>query len=222
MSGSTTLHDGTFRLDPLSIRAARVPIGPVRIGGEVFEMRPHRWTDGPAWSATRMADEERFRASFGSASDEWSDTSSMRAWVEHLNHLRRATRNGLMVPFVVLHDDGRVVGEINFHLDPGSGSAEISLWFARGTSREAAQWMASSAIFRVFALPARVPRLMAPIAQPNPGPRRLLAHFGFAQAAVARELREFDGERVDHDIWWLDRTAEHLAGLARGLTDPTF
>jgi RimJ/RimL family protein N-acetyltransferase len=148
-------------------------------------------------------------------------SSTLIDWVEHYIEQRRAVRAGLRVPFLALHEDGRVIGEMNFHIDPISGSAELSIWFGLGTPRATVQWITASALFRAFALPARIPRTTAPIAVTNPGPRRLLAHYGFTEVAMARELRELGGERVDHDIWWLDRGADHLAGLARGMTDPT-
>lgn len=147
--------------------------------------------------------------------------SSPITWVEHFIEQRRAVRAGLRVPFLATWVDGRVIGEVNFHLDPTTGSAEISLWFARGTSRDVTTWIAASSLFRLYQLPARVPRVMAPIAVGNPGPRRLLAHWGFTERAVSRELRPFDGKRVDHDIWWSDRQSDQLADLARGMTDTT-
>lgn len=213
MSKQSTDHDGTFYLDRLSRRAAASPIGPVRIGDDLVLLRQARWSDGPAWVRTRRADGERMRAAFGE--------SSLVTWVEHFTEQRRAVRAGLRVPFLATHVDGRVIGEVNFHVDPTTGSAEISLWFAQGTSRAVTEWIAASTMFRLYQLPARIPRTLAPIAAANPGPRRLLAHWGFTERSVSRELREFDGERVDHDVWWLDRDADQLAGLARGMTDPT-
>lgn len=214
MSESPTLHDGTFGLDRHSRRAASTPIGPVRIGDELLGLRRARWSDGPAWVRTRRGEGERMSAVFGE--------TTMTTWVEHLLEQRRAVRAGLRVPFLAVHTDGRVIGEFNFHLDPATGSAEISLWFARGTSRAVTEWIVASAMFRLYQLPARIPRTIAPIAAQNPGPRRLLAHWGFIETGTARELREFGGERVDHDIWWLGRDADQLAALARGMTDPTF
>ncbi len=208
-----TDHDGIFVLDRLSRQSAALPIGPVRIGDDLVLLRQARWSDGPAWVRTRTQDGERMRTVFGD--------SSLTTWVEHYMEQRRAVRAGLRVPFLATHVDGRVIGEVNFHLDPTTGSAEISLWFARGTSREITEWIAASSLFRLYQLPARVPRVMAPIASANPGPRRLLAHWGFTQRAVSRELRPYDGAPVDHDVWWLERDPDQLADLARGMTDPT-
>ncbi|MGJ9423786.1 GNAT family N-acetyltransferase [Aeromicrobium sp. CF3.5] len=205
-------HDGNFRLDRLSRRTAATPIGPVRIGDDLIFLRQARWSDGPAWVATRRRDGQRMRNVFGE--------TSLTTWVEHLVEQRRAVRAGLRVPLLATHVDGRVLGEVNFHLDPTTGSAEISFWFARGTSRDVTAWVTASSLLRLYQLPARVPRVMAPIAANNPGPRRLLAHWGFTERAVSRELRPYDGVPVDHDIWWLERDADQLADLARGMTDP--
>ena len=222
MRDRPALHDASFRLDAISIEAARHPIGPVRVGGRLVSLRPPRWSDGPSWCATRRVDEQRFRAALGSTDKSWKDSSSLVAWIEHLSDLRSRARRGLAVPFTAVGAGGDVIGEVNYYIDSATASGEISLWMQRGTPREVVQWITASTLFRVVALPSRVRRLTAPIARGNPGPRRLLAHYGFAPAAVARELREFGGEVVDHDIWWLDLTPENLDGLARGMTDPTF
>lgn len=206
-------HDVGLALDRLSRRAAARPIGPVRIGDDVALLRQARWSDGPAWVTTRRRDGQRIRSAFG--------PTSLTIWVEYFVDQRRAVRAGRQVSFLAISAGGGVIGEVAFHLDAVTGSAEISLWFARGTSPDVTESLVAGAVSRLFGLPAEIARITAPIAVTNPGPRRLLARLGFTGRAVSRQLRRFDGQWVDHDIWWLDRPSDDLGGPTRAVTDPT-
>ena len=190
-------------------------MGPTRIGTQVVSVRPPRWTDGPSWCATQRQDEERFSPALGSHDRSWAESTSMTAWVEHLTHLRAQARQGLAAPFIAVIEGEGVVGEVNYFIDPTTAAAEISLWMRRGLPTDVVQMITAGTLARMLALPAGIRRIIAPIAVDNPHPRRLLADCGFTPAGHARELREFRGTVVDHDIWWLDRNPDQLAMLHR-------
>lgn len=215
---SVTPRTGSdFRLDPTSVRVAASTIGPIRMQDDLVVMRPPRLSDGPAWRATCLREEERLNDVFGSPDQSWSRSVSLTTWADRVGHQRRATRAGLLVPYVVSYGDGRVTGEISFAIDPRTATAEVSLWIARETPKPLRTWMIGMSLLRIFSLPQAIHRVVAPVAVDNPGPQRVFELLGFTKEATSRELRLHGGHRADHDIWWLDRSSDLITDFGRVL-----
>lgn len=199
------------------MRVAARSIGPVRVGDDLAVMRPPEIADGPAWRATCLREEPRLKDSFGAPGVPWSSSVSLTAWADRVMQQRAAAKAGLLVPYVVTYDDGRVTGEISFAIDPRTATAEVSLWIAEETPKALRTWMIGMSLLRIFSLPQPVHRVVAPVAVGNPGPRRVFQLLGFTQQATSRELRAYGGAVVDHDIWWLDRSDDLIADFGRVL-----
>lgn len=209
------------RLSSHSIKVQGEPIGPVRRGDALLWLRPPRVLDGPAWRDTCLREEDRLAHVLRSPDRSWAESLSTAAWVERVQAQRAATRAGLLIPYVAVLDDGRVVGEISFAIDPRTGVAEASLWVSRDVPRGARAWLIGMSIMRVLSLPDPIARIIAPVACSNPGPAALFAQLGFTRAVHSEQLRWYDDRWADHNVWWLDTGPDVLTHLGRVLTART-
>lgn len=199
-----------FHLDRASRRAAAIPIGPLRSGEHLVTLRPPRLTDGPAWRATCLDEQDRLEQSFGEPGRSWDDTVSLTSWAHRVVSQRAAARAGRLVPYVVADQDGTILGEIAFAMDPRTGVAELSLWLSKRTPKTVRSWTFAMSLVRIFSLPHRIDRIVAPVATTNPGPVPMFQLLGFTRQGTARQLRHHGTGPADHDIWWLDRRDDDL------------
>lgn len=75
-------------------------------------LRPPRWRDARAWSAVRLRNEEWLRQWEPTAAGSWAERHAPGAWPALRAALRRAARDGTMLPFMICYG-GRVVGQIS-------------------------------------------------------------------------------------------------------------
>lgn len=192
-------HDGRDVHSRRLRRVALDTVGPQQVDGTTILLRRARISDGPPWRAARLRDADRLRPAFG-------DDVSLTAWVEHVLEDREATGQGVLEPLLAVDDEGNVLGECTFSLDRRSGLAECSMWAVSATTPVQTTWIIVSAALWLLERRPTIPWIVAPVAVGNPGPARMLTASGFERAAVARELRAYDGVPTDHDIWRLENT----------------
>lgn len=205
-------HDGRDVHSRRLRRVALDTVGPQHVDGSDLLLRRARISDGPPWRAARLRDAHRLRAAFG-------DDVSLTDWVDHVLADRRQTRQGSLEPLLAVDGRNRVVGECSFAIDGRSGLAECSMWTVSQTTHVQTTWVIVSAALWLLERRPTIPWIVAPVAVGNPGPARMLTASGFERAAVARQLRVYDGVPTDHDIWRLENTPavrERLRVLAAG------
>ncbi len=81
---------------------AQLEVGPLLL-------RAPRVRDGRAWSEIRTRNEAWLQQWEPSSANGWAERNSLTAWPPLASALRKAGRNGTMLPFMIVYG-GRVVG----------------------------------------------------------------------------------------------------------------
>lgn len=194
---------------------------PYLAGGRRYALRTPVLADFATWREVRLRHAARLAPAFGSSEHEWAVDSSPEAWAEWLTSMRSAAFRGAALPAVVVEqaDSGeRVVGELGVcAVDPITRTGEFYAWSV-AQDPTVVPWAASNLVLRAFDAPLHLDRVVAPVAEVNPGPSRALHRMGWARKAVRRALRTYDGAPEDHGIWVLENepaVRRALEGLAR-------
>lgn len=88
------------------------PGWPAEIAAGPVVLRPPRLRDGKAWSEVRLRNESWLLKWEPTSPHSWFERNAISAWPPLVAALRKAGRNGTMLPFVITYG-GRFVGQIN-------------------------------------------------------------------------------------------------------------
>jgi ribosomal-protein-alanine N-acetyltransferase len=88
------------------------PGWPAQLSAGAVGLRAPRLRDGKAWSETRLRNEMWLLKWEPTSPHSWIERNSLSAWPPLLSALRKAGRNGTMLPFVITYG-GRLVGQMN-------------------------------------------------------------------------------------------------------------
>jgi hypothetical protein len=184
--------------------AASTTLTPVALPDGLLVMRSPRLSDGPAWSAARVANRAWLERAFPAWGDDWVAEQSEVAWAQRWARLRRLAAAGRAMPFV-LTLDGALVGELGVDaVDEVTGTGEISVWMVRSHGPAVVHAAMLLMIEHGF---VSLPRLLSPVATSSrrgrgPG----LRSVGYEiEATVPRKVGARD--LVDHDMWMVHNTA---------------
>ena len=88
------------------------PGWPAELSAGPIVLRPPRLRDARAWSEVRLRNEQWLAPWEPTSPVRWVDRSSPSAWAPMVSALRKAARNGTMLPFVISYG-GRVSGQLD-------------------------------------------------------------------------------------------------------------
>lgn len=88
------------------------PGWPAELSAGPIALRPPRLRDARAWSEVRLRNEQWLSPWEPTSPVRWADRSSPSAWAPMVSALRKAARNGTMLPFVITYG-GRVAGQLD-------------------------------------------------------------------------------------------------------------
>jgi [ribosomal protein S5]-alanine N-acetyltransferase len=88
------------------------PGWPAELSAGPIVLRPPRLRDARAWSEVRLRNEQWLAPWEPTSPVRWVDRSSPSAWAPMVSALRKAARNGTMLPFVISYG-GRVAGQLD-------------------------------------------------------------------------------------------------------------
>lgn len=88
------------------------PGWPAELSAGSVILRPPRLRDARAWSEIRLRNEEWLAPWEPTSPARWADRSAPSAWAPMVSALRKAARNGTMLPFVITYG-GHLAGQID-------------------------------------------------------------------------------------------------------------
>lgn len=166
--------------------------------GEV-RLRPVRMFDAVTWSKLRIRDEEHLRPWEPSGVDPWVERHRASEWPSMCLRLRRAAKQGLMLPYVI-EVDGEFCGQItvgNIVRGP-LRSAWIGYWVASHVmERGVATAAVALAVDHCFGR-AGLHRLEATVRPENLASQSVLRKAGFREEGLLRDYMDVDGAWRDH------------------------
>jgi ribosomal-protein-alanine N-acetyltransferase len=92
--------------------AVRAPGWPAELTAGAVQLRPPRVRDGAAWSEIRLRNEQWLSRWEPSSPVAWAERHRPGAWGPLCSALRKAGRNGTMLPFVITYA-GTLAGQVN-------------------------------------------------------------------------------------------------------------
>jgi ribosomal-protein-alanine N-acetyltransferase len=92
--------------------APRTATWPVQLAAGPVVLRAPRMRDAGVWSEVRTRNQQWLEPWEPSSAVRWADRHSRTAWPPLYSALRKAGRNGTMMPFAITYG-GRLVGQVN-------------------------------------------------------------------------------------------------------------
>lgn len=184
-------------------------------------MRPLRRGDARAWSEVRLANEawlSPWESTAVRSQGSYAARHTTAAYVAMWRSLRRASRAGTHLPFMITFD-GRLVGQVTAgNIVRGSfNSCYLGYWVdQRFAGREIGTIAVALVTDHCFG-PAGLHRVEANVRPENTASRRLLEKLGFRAEGLHRRYLQIDGEYRDHEAYALTVEDAPQGVLARYL-----
>lgn len=195
--------------------------GPVKLTEGTVELRPLRARDAAAWREVRMRNEEWLRP--------WEPTSpqsplfqaGLGSYIAMVMSMRRETRNGLALPWVVTYE-GRFVGQLTVGgiVWGAVRSGQVGYWIdQRMAGRGVIPTALALAVDHCF-FTAGLHRVEANIRPENSASLRVVEKLGFRAEGLRKSHLHIDGAWRDHLCYAL--TQEDVPGglMARWRATP--
>jgi [ribosomal protein S5]-alanine N-acetyltransferase len=174
-------------------------IGPVEGRAGAIALRPLRRTDGTAWRAIRIRDEQQLSPWDASSPVSWVERHSRPMWSAHRASLNQAARRGEAAPFAVTVN-GEFAGQVTLGgIQRGAlQSAWVGYWI---DSRLHGQGVATLgvALATEHAFGAMgLHRLEATISPANEPSKAVVGHLSFRQEGYLQQYLDVGGAWSDH------------------------
>lgn len=170
-------------------------------GGAWVRLRTLKLSDGAAWRAMRLNDEERLRPVEPTLDAGWRDNHTGRAWRSYYFSLLQQACSEVAIPFAI-EVDGRFAGEITLsdicrgYID----ECRVGYWvFSSFAGRGVASAACALAVDYAFE-ELQLHRVAATWLPYNEASGQVLKHCGFSEEGILRQGLHIDGEWEDH---WL-------------------
>jgi ribosomal-protein-alanine N-acetyltransferase len=179
-------------------RGSQLRSGPVLL-------RPPRRRDGPAWSAIRLRNQAWLSpweptASGAEAKQTWAERNSVAAWAPRYAALRRATRMGSMLPFMIVYGDA-LAGQLNVsNLTWGAlRSCSAGYWVdSQVAGRGIVPTALALVIDYVLGPEFGLHRVQVDIRPENAPSLRVVAKLGLRREGYLERFLDIDGAWRDH------------------------
>jgi [ribosomal protein S5]-alanine N-acetyltransferase len=185
-------------------------IGPVTGRAGAVALRPLRRTDGTAWRAMRIRDEDLLSPWDASSPISWAERHSRANWSAHRATLTAAARRGEAAPFAVTVD-GEFAGQITLGgIQRGAlQSAWVGYWVE---SRRHGQGVATLGVALVLEHafgPMGLHRIEATISPANEASKSVVGHLGFRQEGYLQHYLDVGGAWSDHLLFAVTASEWH-------------
>jgi [ribosomal protein S5]-alanine N-acetyltransferase len=174
-------------------------------------LRPPRYRDAAAWSELRLRNEQWLREWEPSSPYSWAERSARSAWPPLHAALRRAGRQGSMLPFMITYG-GRLVGQVNASnvVRGVLRSCSIGYWLdAAVAGRGIVPTAVALLVDHCFAA-AGLHRVQIDVRPENVASLRVVAKLGLRQEGRLERFLDINGAWRDHLSFAI--TVEELGG----------
>lgn len=188
------------------------PGWPAQLSAGPVVLRAPRLRDGRAWSEVRMRNESWLKQWEPTSSHTWSERHAMTAWPPLVSALRKAGRNGTMLPFTITYG-GRLVGQMNVSnvVRGALHSCTMGYWVDGAMAgRGIAPTALALAIDHCFAA-VGLHRVEIDIRPENGPSLRVVEKLGLRREAYYERYLDIDGRWRDHVAFAV--TVEELHGF---------
>ncbi len=175
------------------------PGWPAHLVAGPVELRPPRLRDGRAWSEVRLRNQPWLAPWEPTSQLGWADRHIMSAWPPVHAALRRAARNGTMLPFVVNYG-GRFVGQVNVSniVHGALQSCTIGYWIDSAVAGRGVTPTAVALVIDHCLTTAGLHRVEIDIRPENKASLRVVEKLGLRREAYYERFLNIDGGWRDH------------------------
>jgi ribosomal-protein-alanine N-acetyltransferase len=175
------------------------PGWPTRLAAGPVGLRPPRLRDGRAWSEARLRNEQWLSPWEPTSHLGWADRHIMSAWPSILAALRKAGRNGTMLPFIVTYGD-RLVGQMNVSnvVHGALRSCTVGYWIDSAVAGRGITPTALALVIDHCLTAAGLHRVEIDIRPENTASLRVVEKLGLRREAYYERFLNIDGAWRDH------------------------
>lgn len=187
------------------------PGWPVQLAAGPVVLRAPRLRDGRAWSEVRLRNESWLKQWEPTSPHSWAERHAMTAWPPLMSALRKAGRNGTMLPFTIVYG-GRLVGQMNVSnvVHGALRSCTVGYWVDGAMAgRGIAPTALALAIDHCFAA-VGLHRVEIDIRPENGPSLRVVEKLGMRREGYYERYLDIDGRWRDHVAFAV--TVEELHG----------
>ena len=162
-------------------------------------LRAPRLRDGRSWSEVRLRNEAWLAPWEPTSAQSWAERHAFAAWPPLHSALRKAARNGTMLPFVILYG-GRLVGQVNASnvVHGVQRSCTVGYWVDEAVAgRGIAPTALALLIDHCFAA-VGLHRVEVDIRPENTASLRVVAKLGLRREGFYERYLDIDGAWRDH------------------------
>lgn len=191
---------------------ARQPGWPATLVAGAVELRPPRLRDGRAWSEIRLRNQRWLEPWEPTSPYPWRDRNSSGSWPQMHSALKRAGRDGTMLPFMLCYG-GRLAGQLTVSnvVHRALRSCTIGYWVDGALAgRGIMPTAVALAIDHCFG-PVGLHRVEIDIRPENVASLRVVEKLGLRREGYYERFLDIDGGWRDHVAFAV--TAEDLAGV---------
>ncbi|MCW2496552.1 GNAT family protein [Jatrophihabitans sp.] len=192
---------------------------PARLSSGPITLRPPRLLDAKAWSEVRLRNERWLAPWEPTSSNSWQERNSTGAWPQLNGALKRAARNGTMVPFMLLFDD-EIAGQINVSniVHGVQRSCTIGYWVDGALAGRGIVPHALALVIDHCFLEIGLHRVEIDIRPENAPSLRVVEKLGLRREGYHERYLDIDGGWRDHVAFAV--TVEELNGRRMALRAP--
>ena len=174
-------------------------------------LRPPRLRDGKAWSEIRLRNESWLLKWEPTSPHSWYERNAMSAWPPLVAALRKAGRNGTMLPFVITYG-GRMVGQINVSnvVHGVLRSCTVGYWVDSAVAGRGVTPTAVALVIDHCFAEVGLHRVEIDIRPENAASLRVVEKLGLRREGFYERYLDIDGEWRDHVAFAV--TVEELGG----------
>lgn len=187
------------------------PGWPARLSAGPVGLRPPRLRDGRTWSEARLRNQQWLSPWEPTSHLGWADRHIMSAWPPVLAALRKAGRNGTMLPFAVTYG-GRLVGQMNVSnvVHGALRSCTVGYWVDSAVAGRGIAPTALALVIDHCLTAVGLHRVEIDIRPENKASLRVVEKLGIRREAYYERFLNIDGAWRDHVAFAI--TAEERGG----------
>ena len=189
------------------------PGWPVELTAGPVTLRPPRLRDARAWSEVRMRNRPWLEPWEPSSPFPWSERNGPGTWPQLHGALRKAARNGTMLPFMVLYG-GRLCGQITVSniVHGVQRSCTVGYWVDGALAGRGIIPAALALVIDHCFAEVQLHRVEIDIRPENTASLRVVAKLGLRREGYFERYLDIDGAWRDHVAFAV--TAEEVRGAS--------
>ena len=187
------------------------PGWPAKLAAGPVQLRAPRLRDGRAWSEVRLRNQNWLEPWEPSSPFAWADRNSSSAWPQMHSALKRAARNGTMLPFMLIYG-GRLAGQMTVSniVHGVQRSCTVGYWIDGALAGRGIIPTALALVIDHCFTEVSMHRVEIDIRPENKASLRVVEKLGLRREGYYERYLDIDGAWRDHVAYAL--TVEELKG----------